>query len=79
MSSQKLVEQRDALISENENLLADEVTPEPMDPRSQEISDLFFETILNRMEQAGFTESQLNEFGLPELDNRLKKMMGFTL
>ncbi len=42
--------------------IADEVTPEPMDPRSQEISDLFFETILNRMEQAGFTEQQLNEF-----------------
>lgn len=42
--------------------IADEVTPEPMDPRSQEISDLFFETILNRMEQAGFTEKQLNEF-----------------
>ena len=42
--------------------VADEVTPEPMDPRTQEISDLFFETILNRMEQAGFTEQQLNEF-----------------
>ena len=42
--------------------VADEVTPEPMDPRAQEISDLFFETILNRMEQAGFTEKQLNEF-----------------
>lgn len=42
--------------------IAEDIAPEPLDPRTQEISDLFFETILNRMEQAGFTEKQLNEF-----------------
>jgi len=42
--------------------VAEPEAPEPIDPRLQEISDLFFETILNRMEQAGFTEKQLNEF-----------------
>jgi len=36
--------------------------PEPLDPRSQEFSDLFYDAILDRMEKAGFTQEQLNDF-----------------
>ncbi len=40
----------------------EDVTPNPLDPRSQEFSDMIYDSIIERMEQAGFTEAQLNEF-----------------
>jgi len=36
--------------------------PDPLDPRSQEFSDMFYEAILDRMEKAGFTEEQIANF-----------------
>ena len=47
-----------------EAFLADESgnLPEPLDPRSQEFSDMFYDAILDRMEKAGFTEDQISKF-----------------
>lgn len=36
--------------------------PEPLDPRSHEFSDLFYDAVLDRMEKAGFTEEQISSF-----------------
>lgn len=36
--------------------------PEALDPRSHEFSDLFYDSILDRMEKAGFTQEQLEKF-----------------
>lgn len=36
--------------------------PPPLEPSSQEFSDFLFNSILDRMEKAGYTESQLNEY-----------------
>lgn len=36
--------------------------PEPLDPRDQEFSDMFYDAILDRMEKAGFTEEQVAKF-----------------
>ncbi len=36
--------------------------PEPLDPRSQDFSDMFYDAILDRMEKAGFTEEQIAKF-----------------
>ena len=47
-----------------EAFLADESgnLPEPLDPRTQEFSDMFYDAILDRMEKAGFTEEQIANF-----------------
>ena len=36
--------------------------PEALDPRSHEFSDLFYDSIMERMEKAGFTQEQLATF-----------------
>src|SRR6185503_21180716 len=43
-------------------------TPPPaLDPSSHEFSDLLFNSILDRMEQSGYTEAQLNQYAEFEL------------
>ncbi len=41
--------------------------PPPVDPSSQEFSDFLFNSILDRMEKAGYSEAQLNEYAEFEL------------
>ncbi|REJ82323.1 MAG: CRISPR-associated protein Cas6 [Bacteroidetes bacterium] len=36
--------------------------PEATDPRSHEFSDMFYDSTLDRMEKAGFTEEQISQF-----------------
>ena len=38
------------------------VVPDALDPRSHEFSDLFYDSIMDRMEKAGFTQEQLASF-----------------
>lgn len=38
------------------------IIPDAMDPRNQEFSDLFYDAVIDRMEKAGFSESQLASF-----------------
>ena len=36
--------------------------PDALDPRSQEFSDAFYDAIMDRMEKAGFTRQQMEQF-----------------
>lgn len=41
--------------------------PEPLDPRSQEFSDAFYDSIMDGMERAGFTPEQMEKFAAFEI------------
>jgi len=42
--------------------VAEENLPEPLNPSSHEFSDLIYDSIIERMERAGYTEKQLNQY-----------------
>jgi len=54
-----------------------EPPPNPLEPTSHEFSDLIFNGILDRMEQAGYSEEQLNQYAEFEITpdpNYIKKV-----
>lgn len=42
--------------------VSEETVPEPLNPSAHEFSDLIYDSIIERMEKAGFTESELNKY-----------------
>jgi CRISPR-associated endoribonuclease Cas6 len=42
--------------------VAEENLPEPLNPGSHEFSDLIYDSIIERMERAGYSEKQLNQY-----------------